>query len=86
MNQIKEIINSILCEVLENEQLVLEDKTDLYVEYGLDSIGMMGALVRLENSLEVTVPDEKLVAENLRYYGNFYKLMERLVEEKESRK
>lgn len=79
---IRDVIRSVLAEVLEKEQMLLDDDTDMYVEYGLDSIGMMGTLVRLENLLEVTVPDDELTSENLRYFGKLCRLMNGLVEKR----
>ena len=62
MNDINEIINSVIAEktVLKEQVYELNDTVNL-LEVGLDSFQLMNVIVELENRLDITFLDEDLI-------------------------
>ncbi len=62
MNDINEIINSVIAEktVLKEQVYELNDTVNL-LEVGLDSFQLMNVIVELENRLDITFRDEDLI-------------------------
>ena len=62
MNDINEIINSVIAEktVLKEQVYELNDTVNL-LEVGLDSFQLMNVIVELENRLNITFRDEDLI-------------------------
>ncbi len=65
-----EIINSILMQILVLDSAeMLTEKTDFVDDCMADSLILISIIVEVESALDIEIPDEDLVFENIRSYA-----------------
>lgn len=70
MDNILETINSILMRILVLECTeTLNEKTDFVDDFMADSLVLISIIVEVESELDIEIPDEDLVFENIRSYA-----------------
>lgn len=78
-DEIENKLEDLIREIVHNKDIEFNEHLDMINDLGMDSIGMMELLVRIENMFEICIPDEKIRMDYLRLYGNVLQLIFELV-------
>ena len=82
---VKEKFKKCIMEVVQDDNLNIEDETDLIVDVGMDSILLMMLIIKVEEEFEFCYPDDLLVMEILSKFKKLYELILKFYINKEER-
>lgn len=74
-------VQDLIKEIVHNKDIEFNEHLDMINDLGMDSISMMGLLVRIENMFGICIPDEKIRMDYLRLYEKFMQLLWELLNE-----
>jgi acyl carrier protein len=66
------ILANIIKKIMNNPDLVIDDKTNLIVDLGMDSITLMMLVIEIEEVFGIELPDSAFVVDKL---ANFYSIL-----------
>ena len=78
MNQVIETIKEVLAEVLQIDSKSIGDNSDIYNEFGMDSLAAVKTLALLDEKFGIEIPDENLI--QIRTPSDLAKLVEACLE------
>ena len=72
---VKEILKKCIMEVVQDDNLNIDDETDLIKDAGMDSILLMMLIIKIEEEFDFSYPDDLLVMEVLSKFENLNKVI-----------
>ena len=72
---VKEILKKCIMEVVQDDNLNIDDETDLIKDAGMDSILLMMLIIKIEEEFDFSYPDDLLVMEVLSIFENLNKVI-----------
>lgn len=79
MQDVVELVKVTIKKILNNDELIITDKTDLINDLGMDSISLMMLVVEIEEMFQIVLPDDFFNIDNLSHFDSIVLLIEGLL-------